>query len=161
MLYDPDARSTPAAASKADEACLWLAAAGAIGVIVGAVGPWATAWGVARLSGTDMHGLREVAVGALALLLLAAYRWSGRPVALLLVAIDGAIGAAGAAAALAKIEANDTLTFLGFSYTFLRPAWGLYVVLLSAVVVSAGAATLAWRTRRAGVLLQTYAKDCP
>jgi hypothetical protein len=136
------------AAIKVDPVCFWLAVAGALGVIIGAVGPWTTAWGMVPVSGTGMHGWREVAIGVVALALLAVHRRRGRSLELLLVAIDGAIGASGAAVALAKINANDTLSVLGFHYTFLDPAWGIYLVLGSAIVLACCASTLSWRGRR-------------
>ena len=136
------------AAVKVDPLCFWLAVAGALGVIIGAVGPWTTAWGVVPVSGTGMHGWREVAIGVVALALLAIHRRRGRALELLLVAVDGTIGASGAAVALAKINANDTLSVLGFHYTFLDPAWGIYLVLGSAIVLTGCASTLAWRGRR-------------
>lgn len=174
MLDDrePDAPHPIAmpAAFRVDPLCFWLAAASALGVIIGAVGPWTTAWGVVPLSGTAMHGWREVAVGAVALALLAVHRRRGRTLELLLVAADGAIGASGAVVALSKINANDTLSVLGFHYTFLDPAWGIYLVLGSAIVLTGCASTLAWRTNRSvrsqrrrahDVLLREYAEDCP
>jgi hypothetical protein len=147
------------AAFDVDRLCFSLAAAGALAVIIGAVGPWATAWGVAPLSGTAMHGWREVAVGVAAVALLAVYRWRGRPLVLVVAAADGTIGAAGAAVALSKIKENDTLSIFAFNYTFLRPAWGIYLVLGGAIVLACCASALAWRTR--GVLLRRYAEDCP
>jgi hypothetical protein len=135
-------------AVKVEPVCFWLAVASALGVIIGAVGPWTTAWGVVPVSGTGMHGWREVAVGVVALALLAVHRRRGRALELLLVAIDGAIGASGAAVALSKINANDTLTVLGFHYTFLDPAWGIYLVLGGAIVLVCCASTLVWRINR-------------
>jgi hypothetical protein len=134
---------------KADMVCFWLATVSALAVIIGAVGPWATAWGVAQLSGTAMHGWREVAVGALALALLAVHRWRGGVLVPALAAVVGAIGAVGAAVGLSKINANDTLSVLGFHYTFLSPAWGIYLVLGGALALACSSATLAWLTRRA------------
>jgi hypothetical protein len=66
-----------------------------------------------------------------------------------LVALDAAIGAFGAAVALSKINANDTLSLLGFHYTFLHPAWGIYLVLGAATTLACSAGVLAWRIRRA------------
>jgi hypothetical protein len=136
------------AAFRVEPVCFWLAAASALGVIIGAVGPWTTAWGMVPLSGTGMHGWREVAVGVVALALLAVHRRRGRALELMLVAVDGAIGAAGAAVALSKINANDTLSVLGFHYTFLDPAWGIYLVLGAAIALACCASTLAWRISR-------------
>jgi hypothetical protein len=136
------------AAVMVEPVCFWLAVASALGVIVGAVGPWTTAWGVVPVSGTGMHGWREVAVGVVALALLAVHRRRGRALELLLVAVTGAIGASGAAVALSKINANDTLSVLGFHYTFLDPAWGIYLVLGSAIVLVGCASTLLWRSVR-------------
>jgi hypothetical protein len=135
-------------ALKVEPVCFWLAAASALGVIVGAVGPWTTAWGMVPVSGTGMHGWREVAIGGVALALLAVHRRRGRALELLLVAIDGAIGASGAAVALTKINANDTLSVLGFHYTFLDPAWGIYLVLGRALALTCCAGALAWRRSR-------------
>lgn len=152
MLDDRDLDAPPPitipAALRLESACFWLATAGALSVIIGAVGPWATAWGFAPLSGTAMHGWREVAVGAVALALLGLHRLRGGALPLALVAVDGVVGASGAAVALSKINAHDTLSVLGFHYTFLDPAWGIYLVLGASIALTCGAATLAWRTRR-------------
>jgi hypothetical protein len=141
-------RMTMPAAFPVDPVCFWLAALSALGVIIGAVGPWATAWGLAPLSGTGMHRWREVAVGVVALALLAVHRWRGRPLALVLAAIDGTVGAAGAAVALSKINANGALTVFGFHYRFLSPAWGVYLVLGGGIVLAGCASVLAWRALR-------------
>jgi hypothetical protein len=160
-LEAPPQRMPLPAAIKPDTVYLWLAAASALGVIIGAVGPWASAWGVVQLSGTEMHGWREVAIGVIALALLAVFRWRGGALVLVLVAVDGWIGAAGATSAIAKINEHATLTILGFRYTFLTPAWGLYLVFGASLALACCASALAWRTRRAAVLLRRYAQDCP
>ncbi|MDA0164353.1 hypothetical protein OM076_29050 [Solirubrobacter ginsenosidimutans] len=139
---------TMPATVKVDPVCFWLAVASALGVIIGAVGPWTTAWGMVQVSGTGMHGWREVAVGVVALALLAVHRRRGGALELLLAAADGVVGASGAAVALSKINANDTLSVLGFHYTFLDPAWGIYLVLGGAILLTCCASTLAWRSAR-------------
>ena len=136
------------AAVKVESAWFWLAAASALAVIIGAVGPWTTAWGVVELSGTGMHGWREVAIGASALALLGVHRVRGGALELVLAAVSGVIGATGAGVALSKINANDTLSVLGFHYTFLHPAWGIYLVLGGASLLVCCASALAWRTAR-------------
>src|SRR5262245_28102376 len=120
-MLDNPAPATIPATIKVEPLCFWLAAASALGVIVGAVGPWTTAWGSLPLSGTAMHGWREVAVGVVALALLAVHLRRRRSLELVLVAVDGMVGASGAAVALSKIQAHDTLSILGFHYTFLNP----------------------------------------
>lgn len=123
----------------------WLAAAGAVGVIAGAIGPWATAWGVAEISGTSMRGWPEVALGVVALVLLELHRWREGILVPALATLTGALCAAGAGATFAEINTHDTLTILGFRYTYVEPAWGLYLAMGGALVLCGGAAALVWR----------------
>jgi hypothetical protein len=150
MSDTPELEARPplriAAVPSLDGVCFWLATASALSVIIGAVGPWTTAWGLVPVSGTGMHGWREVTVGALALALLAVHHRRRGMLELLAAALTGLVGATGALVALSQIDDHDSFTVLGLHYTFLRPAWGVYAVLIGALTLAACASLLAWRT---------------
>lgn len=55
----------------------WVTALAAVGVIIGSIGPWARWLNFVSISGTSMHGWREVGVGAVALAMLGLHRPRG------------------------------------------------------------------------------------
>jgi hypothetical protein len=128
---------------------LWAAALGCVAMIIGGVGPWATAWHFTSISGTSMHGGREVAVGVVGLLMLALHMVSGARLPLIGAGIAGALGAMGAVAAWDKISTNGAVTVLGIQYQFIDVAWGLYLVLAGAITLTVCACALAWQRYRA------------
>jgi hypothetical protein len=128
----------------------WLAALASVGIIIGGVGPWATtAYTLISISGTSMHGWREVAVGALGLVMLGLHLVRRGRLPLLVAAVAGALGAMGAVASLNKINSDGSLNVLGMHYQYMNPAWGLYLVLAGAIVLALSASALAWRVSRA------------
>jgi hypothetical protein len=126
-------------------ASFWLAGAACILLIVGGFAPWATAFGYASLSGTGMHGWREVSAGAIGLALLALHFWRGRRLPLIAAAVLGILGAILALATLHDLRANGAVTVLFWQYRYLRPAWGLYVTLVAAIALAVCAAASARR----------------
>ena len=140
-----------AAALPNQPAAFWIAALASLGLIIGGVGPWATAYGTVSLSGTSMHGWREVSVGVLGLVMLGLHLALRARLALLVAAIGGALGAMQALATLDKIDSGGVVTVFGISYRYqyLDPAWGLYLVLVSAIALALSASALAWRVSRA------------
>jgi hypothetical protein len=126
----------------------WVVALASISMIVGGVGPWATAYNFVSISGTSMHGWREVAIGAAGLAMLALYLVRGTRLALVVAGAAGALGAAGAIAALSKISSDGAVTVLGVQYRFVDAAWGLYLVLAGAIALVLSASALAWRASR-------------
>jgi hypothetical protein len=127
----------------------WVAALASIGMIIGGVGPWATAYTLVSISGTSMHGWREVEVGALGLAMLGLHLVRGGRIPLLVAAVAGALGAMQAVASLDKIQSGGAVTVFGYHYRFLDPAWGLYLVLAGAIALVVSASALAWRVSRA------------
>jgi hypothetical protein len=141
-------RPTIAAALAAQPTSLWLASLASLGIIIGGVGPWATAFGFISLSGTSMHGWRAVSVGAFGLAMLALHQLRGARLPLIAAAIAGALGAIQAISTLGEIHSGGAMTVLGQQYRYLDPAWGLYLVLAGAITLACCAAALAWRAPR-------------
>jgi hypothetical protein len=127
----------------------WLAALASLGIMIGGIGPWATAYTLVSISGTSMHGWREVEVGALGLVMLALHLVRRGRLPLLVAAVAGALGAWQAVATLNKINSGGVVTVLGFHYRYLDPAWGLYLVLAGSIGLVFSASALAWRVSRA------------
>ena len=127
---------------------LWLGIVASLGMIVGGVGPWATAFGYLSLSGTSMQGWREVAAGVVGLAMLGLHTLRGARLPLLFAGVAGLLGAIGAIAMLEKIDSDGAVTVLGRQYRYLDPAWGLYLVLAAAIALVLAAA-LTWRASRA------------
>jgi hypothetical protein len=118
-------------------------------MIIGGVGPWATAYNFLSLSGTSMHGWREVGVGACGLVMLALYQVLGARLPLIVAAVAGALGATQAMTTISKIDSGGAVTVLGTQYRYIDVAWGLYLVLTAALTLLVSASALAWRASRA------------
>lgn len=116
-----------------------------LAVIIGGVGPWATWLNSVSISGTSMHGWREVGVGAVGLVMLGLYQLRGGRVPLIAAAVAGALGLILAIAALNRILTGGAVTVLGFQYRYMDAAWGLYLVLVGTIALVSSVATLAWR----------------
>jgi hypothetical protein len=130
-------------------ASFWVALLASVGVILGGVGPWATWLNSVSISGTSMHGWREVGVGVVALAMLGLYQLRGGRLALLVAWLAGASGAIGAITAVNKIVSGGAVTVLGVQYRYLDAAWGIYLVLAGALTVVLCPSLLAWRDLRA------------
>jgi hypothetical protein len=153
MLDEPDfpARQRPVAVTvplAGQPASFWLAALACVAVIVGAVGPWMSAFGFPSISGTSLHGGREVAVGAVGLAMLALHGLRGYRLPLVVASLAGAIGAIGAASGLHQISRDGAVDVLGYTYRYLHPSWGLYLVLAGGIVLACAASILSWGTWR-------------
>jgi hypothetical protein len=144
----PRQRPEMAAAFAAQPASFWLASLGSLGMIVGGIGPWATAYGFLSLSGTSMHGWRSVIVGVVGLAMLGLHQLRGSRLPLILAGVAGALAAMQAVATLSKINSGGVVTVFGQNYRYLEPAWGLYLVLAGAITLVGAAAALAWRASR-------------
>jgi hypothetical protein len=143
----PPQRPTIAAALAGQPASFWVASVASLGIIIGGVGPWATAFGFVSLSGTSMHGWRAVILGAAGLAMLALYQLRAGRLAPIFAAVAGALGAIQAISTLDAIHSGGAITVLGQQYRYLEPAWGLYLVLLGAIALACSASALAWRAR--------------
>jgi hypothetical protein len=117
--------------------------------IIGGVAPWATVWNFMSISGTSMHGWREVGVGVVGLVMLGLHQLRGARIPLIIAAVAGALGAALAFATLSKIISGGAMTVLGVQYRYMDAAWGLYLVLVGTVTLVVSASVLAWRASRA------------
>jgi hypothetical protein len=132
----------------AQVAAFWLAMLGALGMIVGGVAPWATAFTFQSFSGTRMHGWREVAGGVVAAILLGLYQVRPTRLPLIGAAVIGALGAVGAIVVWSKIQSGGVYTFFSVQYRYVNPAWGLYLVIGGALILFFAASSLAWRAGR-------------
>jgi hypothetical protein len=145
----PRQRLEIASAFAGQPASFWLASLGSLAMIVGGVGPWATAFGVLSLSGTSMHGWRAVMVGVVGLAMLGLYQLRGARLPLIVAAVAGALGAMQAIATFGRINSGGAVFVLGQEYRYVDAAWGLYLVLAGAIALMCFSSALAWRTSRA------------
>jgi hypothetical protein len=144
----PRQRLEIAAAFAGQPASFWFASLASLGLIVGGVGPWATAFGFLSLSGTSMQGWRSVMVGVVGLAMLGLHQMRGARVPLIVAAVAGALAAVQAVATLGKINSGGAVTVLGQQYRYLDPAWGLYLVLAGAIALVCSVSALVWRASR-------------
>jgi hypothetical protein len=145
----PQQRLGTATAFAAHPGSFWLAALASIGLIVGGLGPWATAFGFESFAGTRMHGWRAVMVGLVGLAALGLHQLRGARLPLIVAGVAGALAALLAIATLSKIHSDGAVTVLGQQYRYVDPAWGLYLVLAGAIALVCSASALVWRTSRA------------
>jgi hypothetical protein len=127
----------------------WVASLASLGVVIGGVGPWATWLNSVSISGTSLHGWREVAVGVVALILLWLYQWGGWLLAAVLAAVAAILGLVGAIDAINTVTNNGAVSLFGVTYRYLGVAWGLYLVLAGTIVLALSASVLAWGDVRA------------
>ena len=146
----PQPRMVLSAAFAAAPASFWLASLASLGIIIGGVGPWATAFGMVSLSGTSMHGWRSVMVGLIGLAMLGLHLWGRARLPLVVAGVAGALAALQAILTWGKINSGGAVTVLGQQYRYLAPAWGLYLVFAGAIGLMYFASALSWRASRAG-----------
>jgi hypothetical protein len=145
----PRQRLEIAAAFAGQPASFWSASLASLGMIVGGIGPWATAFGFLSLSGTSMQGWRAVMVGVVGLAMLGLYQLRGARLPLIVAGVAAALGAMQAIASLGEISSGGAVTVLGQQYRYVDPAWGLYLVLAGAIALVCSVSVLAWRASRA------------
>jgi hypothetical protein len=97
----------------------WCAIAGAALMVAGGLGPWATTLRVVDVSGTEGDGVLVIGAALLALAVLVVSPRDAAPVVALLAGIGGAI--------VGFVDLAD----INSRGSFARPAWGIYMVLLS------------------------------
>jgi hypothetical protein len=120
-----------------------------VGLIIGGVGPWATWLNSVSISGTSMHGWREVVVGVVGLEMLGLHHFRGGRVPLIVAGVTGAFGLVLGIGALHQIASHGVVNIFGVQYQYLDPAWGLYLVMAAASGLVLCAALLLWRDLRA------------
>ena len=125
-----------------------LASLASLAVIIGGVGPWATWLNSVSISGTSMHGWREVSVGGIGLFMLWLYQQRGWRLPLIVTVVFGCLGAIFAIAALHKIQSGGAITLYGVQYRYANATWGLYLVLVGAIAQAVCAAIMVWRDVR-------------
>jgi hypothetical protein len=127
----------------------WVALLASLSAIIGGIGPWATVWNFMSISGTSMHGWREVGVGGVGLVMLGLHQLRGARLPLIIAAVAGVLGAALAIATFSKIMSGGAMTVLGVEYRYMDAAWGLYLVLVGTITLAVSTSGLAWRAFRA------------
>jgi hypothetical protein len=136
------------AAFAGQPASFWVASWASLGVIIGGVGPWATYLNSVSVSGTSMHGWREVGVGVVGLVMLGLYQVRGGRIPLIVAGVVGALGLIGGFVALNKIVTGGAVTVFGVQYRYMDAAWGIYLVLAATATLLVCAGALAWRDFR-------------
>jgi hypothetical protein len=136
------------AAFASQPASFWVASLASLAVILGGVGPWATWVNSVSVSGTSMHGWREVGVGAVGFVMLGLYQLRGGRLPLIVVGVLGALGLILGIGALNKIVTGGAVTVFGVQYRYMDAAWGLYLVLVGTTSLVLAASVLAWRDFR-------------
>jgi hypothetical protein len=129
-------------------ASFWVASLASVGAIIGGLSPWATVWTFMSVSGTSMHGWREVGVGAVGLVMLGLHQVRGGRLPLLTAGIGGALGATLAIVTMSKIISGGAVSVLGVQYRYVDAAWGLYLVLACTIALLLSTSALAWRDSR-------------
>lgn len=134
----PGAPGAPQAAALAGNRvpALWWALGAAALMVVGGLGPWATALGVVDVSGTKGDGWIAIFLGALAAAVLWFAKGKAGPVVAL---IAGAIGLLVAIIDFADISSLGELV---------DPAWGIFAVIAGSVALGVAAIVLLARPGR-------------
>jgi hypothetical protein len=140
------------AAFATQPASFWVASVASLGVIIGGVGPWATYLNYVSISGTSMHGWRDVALGAIALVMLGCFQLRGWRTPLIVAGILGAVGVIGAIQSLNSIADGGAVTVFGVTYRYMSAAWGIYLVLVGTLVLFLATVVLAGRTFRGSAI---------
>ena len=114
----------------------WLAALSALLLIVGGFGPWATALNLVNVSGTHGDGWFAIGLGvfALVMLWLRAQRGTRGPVWWLVAA--GVGGAILGFADRADIASKGSGDLFGEHVTLVKPAWGIYMVIVASIALA-------------------------
>jgi hypothetical protein len=127
---------------------LWVATLASVSTIIGGVGPWATVLNFMSISGTSMHGWREVGAGAVGLVMLGLHQVRGGRLPLIVAGVAATLGALLAITTLSKIDSGGAVTVLGVQYRYMDAAWGLYLVLVGTVTLLLSTCALAWHSFR-------------
>jgi uncharacterized protein DUF2510 len=144
----PQMKASKSASLTEQPRAFWLAAAGAALMIIGGLGPWATAFGTLDISGTKGDGWIVVGAGALGLVALWFFFAGQRRLALAVLA--GLCGLAGAGTAiydLVKLSGAGSEEFFGEDVDLVDPAWGIYAAAAGSCALSVAAAKLAFDHR--------------
>jgi hypothetical protein len=122
QAWTEDIAEEPPAAARSP--AFWCAIAAACLMIVGGLGPWATALRLVDVSGTKGDGWIVIGAAVVAGGVLFASPRDAGPVVALLAGIGGAI--------VAVVDLNDVNSRGGI----VQPGWGLYMVLLSSATLA-------------------------
>lgn len=126
----------PAAMRASRSPSFWWALAAAALMVVGGLGPWATAFRTINVSGTSGgDGWLVVAAGAIAAAVLLMSRGrAGGVIGLLAALAGGAVGAVD----LSDIQSRSVLV---------QPGWGIYVVIAGSVALGIASLTLLFKRK--------------
>jgi Protein of unknown function (DUF2510) len=116
----------------------WVAIAAAALMVLGGLGPWATALRVVDVSGTNGDGWLVIGAAVVAAGVLFASPRDAGPIVALLAAIGGAI--------VGFVDLSD----INSRGALVQPAWGIYMVLLSSGTLFVASLILLLQKRRPG-----------
>jgi hypothetical protein len=126
-----------------------MAAAGAM--VIGGLGPWASALNVISVNGTRGDGWIVIAAALVGVACLSGYvsrSWRGLG---LIAAVCGIAGAVTSAVDLQNIASAHSVTLFGRHLHLVQPGWGIYLDLLASVVFFGLAVSLLIGSKRNGI----------
>jgi hypothetical protein len=117
-------------------------------MLIGALGPWATALGLVSKAGVDGDGVLVVGAAIFAVGFLWNHAQTGGSGVLIAAMVIGLVSAAVCAYDLYDIRSQSDTEFLGEKVNLIQPGWGIYAALGGSVALVL-ASFMMWRARRA------------
>lgn len=127
----------------------WLTGLAALFMIVGGFGPWATALNVVSISGTHGDGWFAIGGGVFAFVMLWLYAKRGTRGPLVWLMLAGIGCAIIAIIDRSNIADKGSGDFFGENVQFVKPAWGIYMVIIASIALAICGGILNSHTRRA------------
>jgi len=115
----------------------WFALLSAVLLIVGSFGPWATALNIVSISGTHGDGWIVIAIAAFAITMLWRHARTGTRGAIVWVTLAGVGSAIIGLVDRSDIANKGSGDLLGQHVTLVRPAWGIYMVIVASIALAA------------------------
>jgi hypothetical protein len=122
----------------------WLSVLAALLMIVGALGTWATAFGIVSVPGTrGEDGWVVLGAGVVGLIALWSRMLHDSPGAAALAVLCGIVGGGVSGFDLHKVASVGTTSFLGEQVHLVHPEWGLYLAVGASVALTCFAVAFA------------------
>jgi hypothetical protein len=115
----------------------WLGLLSALLLIVGGFGPWATALNIVSISGTHGDGWIAIGIAVFAIVMLWLHASRGTRGPVIWVVLAGIAGAILGFVDRANIASKGSGDLLGEHVTLVRPAWGIYMVIVASLALAA------------------------
>jgi hypothetical protein len=142
-MSDQPALPTPTADSNARPTAFWVASAAIVGMVVGAVGPWATVLNIdIDGTGSGRDGTLVIVLAAISAALLIVFATTGRRWPLIVTVVMAILSVIICIVDIGNVNDVSTSTSLAPSLG-ISVGWGLYVALAASAVL--GIAALATR----------------